>query len=170
MAGLPADFPLPILVAQHMPSKFTAVFANRLNKICALNVVELTRATELQAGTVFIARGDADVKLIQRKDKVLATSIPSNDKYLWHPSVELMAQSVGEFYEEDSIICVQLTGMGNDGAQAMTDLNKKGARTIAESEKSAVVFGMPQKLIEYGGADVVLDSKDIGQQLMNWVR
>lgn len=169
ISGFPADFPWPILVAQHMPSKFTKVFADRLNKSCAMNVKELDRATELMPGTVLVAKGDADVKLIRRKDKVLATSVPSSPKFLWHPSVELMAQSVGEFYEEDSIICVQLTGMGNDGASAMTDLNKKGARTIAESEESAVVFGMPQVLIEMGGADVVLDSSDIAQQVMDWV-
>ena len=169
LSGLPVDFPWPIIVAQHMPAKFTKVFADRLNKVCDINIEELTSTSELLPGVVFIARGDADVKLIRRRDKVLLTCIPSRPEYVYHPSIELLVQSVGEFYEEDTIICVQLTGMGNDGAKAMTALNKQGARTIAESERSAVVFGMPKVLIELGGADVVLDSKDIAQQLVDWV-
>lgn len=169
LCGLPVDFPWPIIVAQHMPSKFTRVFAERLNRVCDIEVKELSRVSELLPATVLIAKGDADVKLIRRRDRVLVTTIPSRSEFVWHPSVELLAQSVGEFYEENSIICVQLTGMGNDGAKTMTDLNKKGARTIAESEQSAIVFGMPKVLIDMGGADVVLDSKDIAQQLVDWV-
>jgi len=166
---LPRDFPWPIIVSQHMPAKFTEVFAKRLDKICALKVKEINRAMNLEAGTVLIARGDADIKLIQRKNIVMVTSIPPSSKFLWHPSVELMAQSVGEYYEEDSIICVQLTGMGNDGAKTMAELHAKGARTIAESEQTAIVFGMPKELIALGGADKVLASDEIAQQLINWV-
>jgi two-component system chemotaxis response regulator CheB len=169
LSGLPIDFPWPIIVAQHMPSKFTRVFAERLNRVCNIEVKELSRVSELEAGTVLIAKGDADVKLIRRRDTLLVTSVLPQSEFIWHPSVELLAQSVGEFYDENSIICVQLTGMGNDGAKAITDLNKKGARTIAESKQSAIVFGMPKVLIDMGGADVVLDSKNIAQQLVNWV-
>ncbi len=166
---IPANFPWPILVAQHMPAKFTEVFAKRLNKLCDISIVELNRAIEMEAGTAYIARGDADVKMVSRKDKVLATSIPPRSEFLWHPSVELMARSVGEFYDPASIVCVQLTGMGNDGAEAMAALHREGARTIAESENSAVVFGMPQVLIELGGADKILDAEDIAPQLIEWV-
>jgi len=169
ISGLPADFPWPILVAQHMPAKFTRVFADRLNKACAINVVELDRTSALLPATVLIAKGDADVKLIRRRDKVFATSIPIKTEFAWHPSVELMAQSVGEFYQEDSIICVQLTGMGYDGAKTMKQLHDKGARTIAESEKTAVVFGMPKVLIDLEGADKILDNTEIAQQLIDWV-
>jgi len=169
LSRLPTDFPLPILVAQHMPAKFTEVFAKRLDKSCAITVKELNRTMNLEPGTVLVARGDADIKLIQRKEMVMATSIPPRAEFVWHPSVTLLADSVGEYYEEDSIICVQLTGMGNDGAEAMAKLHEKGAKTIAESEQSAVVFGMPQELIKLGGADVVLDAEDIAQQLLDWV-
>lgn len=167
--GLPADFPWPIVVAQHMPANFTKVFAERLNKICDIEVLELNKTSDLIPGQVLIGRGDADVKLIQRKDHVLATSIPMRKEYVWHPSVAYMVQSVGEFYEEHSIICVQLTGMGDDGAQEMNDLHNKGARTIAESEESSVVYGMPKALIDLGGADKVLDYQDVAQQLVDWV-
>ncbi|MET0026919.1 MAG: chemotaxis-specific protein-glutamate methyltransferase CheB [Candidatus Thiodiazotropha sp.] len=166
---LPADFPWPVLIAQHMPARFTRVFSERLNGQCRIEVAELERATELVPGQVLVARGDADVKLVQRRSKILATSIPSRSQYLWHPSVELMVESAGECYEPESIICVQLTGMGNDGAEAMARLNRQGARTIAQSEESCVVFGMPKELIDRGGADVVLPTEKVAQQLVDWV-
>lgn len=170
ISHLPADFPLPILVAQHMPARFTNVFAKRLNRSCEIEVTELTTATELEPGKVYIARGDADVKIIKRREKLMATSIPERSEYIWHPSVELMVESIGEYYDPKSVICVQLTGMGYDGAKAMASLHDKGARTIAESEESAVVFGMPKELIALNGADKILPIESIAQQLISWTQ
>ncbi len=167
---LPADFPLPILVAQHMPSRFTQVFAERLNKICQLDVQELSRPQVPEGGQVFIARGDADIKLVKRGTKLLVTSVPEDKTFLWHPSVERMAMSVKDLYSPTDIICVQLTGMGDDGAQTMAELHELGARCIAESEETAVVYGMPKELVERGGADCVLPSHKIAAKLMEWVR
>ncbi|MDQ7048173.1 MAG: CheB methylesterase domain-containing protein [Enterobacterales bacterium] len=169
LSGLPADFSAPILIAQHMPAKFTAVFAKRVNNNCAINIQELSRATQLEAGTAYIARGDADVKFIKRANKIMASSIPPRSEYIWHPSVELMTQTAGESFSPDSVVAVMLTGMGNDGAEAMYHLNTKGCRTIAESENSAVVYGMPKELVERGGADLILDSCDVAKQLIEWV-
>ncbi len=167
---LPADFPLPILIAQHMPARFTRVFAERLNKCAALEVMELGSPVALTAGKVFIARGDADVKLVKRVGKLMASSIPASKEYLWHPSVERMAQSVRELCDPESVICVQLTGMGNDGAKTMAELHKLGARTIAESEETAVVYGMPRELVELDGAECVLPSHEIAGQLIQWAQ
>jgi len=168
ITNLPADFSLPILIAQHMPARFTRVFAERLNKSAALEVIELGSLTELVAGQVLIARGDADVKLVKRAGKLMASSIPASKEYLWHPSVERMVQSVKELCEPESLICVQLTGMGNDGARTMAELHQLGARTIAESEETAVVYGMPRELVELGGAECVLPSFEIAGQLIQW--
>jgi len=168
ITSLPSDFPLPILIAQHMPGRFTRVFAERLNKCASLNVVELGSPVALQAGNVIIAHGDADVKLIKRGGKLMVRSIPSSDKYLWHPSVERMVESVKEVCDPKSVICVQLTGMGNDGAKTMHEMYQLGARTIAESEESAVVYGMPRELVELGGAECVLPSYEIADKLIQW--
>ena len=168
ITSLPANFPLPILVAQHMPARFTRVFAERLNKCAALEIVELGSPVQLLAGQVFIARGDADVKLLKRANKLMAGSVPQDKEFLWHPSVERMVQSAKEVYAPESLICVQLTGMGNDGAKAMADLHKLGTRTIAESEETAVVYGMPRELVELGGADCILPSYEIAEQLIKW--
>ena len=170
ITALPADFPIPILIAQHMPGRFTRVFAERLNKCAALDVIELTSPTLLKAGEVIIAKGDADVKVVKRGAGYMARGVPISSEFLWHPSVERMAQSVLDLCDPQTIICVQLTGMGNDGAKAMTELHKLGARTIAESEETAVVYGMPRELVELGGAECVLPSYEIAEKLMQWAQ
>ena len=167
--GLPADFPVPIVVAQHMPQRFTKVFADRLNKITPLTVKEVSGPTELVAGEVLIAQGDADIKLIRRAGRLMATSIPADPGYVWHPSVERLVESADALLPADRMICVQLTGMGNDGAAKMSELHTRGTRTIAESEETAVVYGMPRELIELGGAEVTLPSYKVADQLISWV-
>ena len=169
ITALPEDFPVPIVIAQHMPGKFTRVFAERLNKSAEIEVVEVSRPTALSPGKVFVARGDADVKLVRRAGKLMVSSIPVSDRYLWHPSVERLAQSVRELCAPETVICVQLTGMGNDGARTMAELHGLGARTIAEAEETAVVYGMPRELVELGGADCVLPSYEIADRLIEWV-
>ena len=167
--NLPADFPAPIVIAQHMPERFTQVFAERLNRSAALTVSEVNRPTVISSGNVYIARGDSDLKFIRRSGKTLVTSVPATDKYIWHPSVECMVETAREFYDPRSLVTVQLTGMGNDGADAMAELKNAGARTIAESEETAVVYGMPRELIDQGGAVKVLPNYAIADQLMDWV-
>ena len=168
LTELPADFPIPIVVAQHMPSRFTQVFAERLNKECDLNVLEVSKPCDLEAGNVYIARGDADIKIIRRAGRLMLTNIPADPNYLWHPSVEKLAASAQELLPASEIICVQLTGMGNDGAKTMAALNQAGAKTIAEAESTAVVYGMPRELVELGGADKVLPNTEIAKTLRNW--
>ncbi|WP_025323805.1 chemotaxis-specific protein-glutamate methyltransferase CheB [Deferrisoma camini] len=165
---LPADFPLPVLVAQHMPGKFTRVFAERLNRQCALRVAEVGGPTPLEPGTAWIARGDADVVVSRRKGRLVALSVPADERFLWHPSVERMVRSALDHVPPERLIAVELTGMGNDGAEAMAEVHRRGGRTVAESEETAVVFGMPRELIELGGASAVLPADQIAEQLVEW--
>ncbi len=165
---LPPDFSLPVLVAQHMPGKFTRVFAERLDRQCALRVAEVGGPTPLEPGTVWIARGDADVVVSRRRERLVALSVPADDRFLWHPSVERMVRSALEHVPAERLIAVELTGMGNDGAEAMAEVQRRGGRTVAESEETAVVFGMPRELIELGGAGAVLPADRIAEQLVEW--
>jgi two-component system chemotaxis response regulator CheB len=167
---LPAHYPFPIVVAQHMPASFTGPFAHRINGLCQLTVVEVTRPTELLPGTIYIAHGGADSVLTTRAGKLFLLSKPESDSYLWHPSVELLGQSALQNCEAKHVIGVILTGMGNDGAESFSAIKKQGGRTIAESEDSAVVFGMPKELIERGGASLVLPADKIATQLISWAR
>ena len=165
---LPANFPYPIIVAQHMPAAFTGSFAQRMNQNCALQVIEVTRPTEALAGTVYIARGGADTVVAVRCGKLTVMAKPESPVHLWHPSVEVLGRSVLEHCDASHVIAVMLTGMGHDGAEAFTEIKKQGGRTIAESEDSAVIFGMPKELIERGGATLVLHVDDIATQLIKW--
>lgn len=168
LCELPADFAAPIVVAQHMPANFTGVFARRLDDSCALTVQEVRAPTVLQPGNVYVGRGDADVLLSLRAGAVTASAVPSTVG-LWHPCVDRLVETAMKVMPPDQLVGVQLTGMGCDGAEQMTRLRQAGGRTIAESEETAVVFGMPQDLIRRGGAELVLPNHRIARQLADWV-
>jgi two-component system chemotaxis response regulator CheB len=168
LSGLPASFPWPVLVAQHMPAAFTRAFAERLNQCCALQVVEASSALPVEAGKIYIARGGADMALASRAGRLTVLPMPENSQFLWHPSVELLGRSVLEHYDPKRVTAVLLTGMGYDGSDAFAEIKKRGGRTIAESEESAVVYGMPAELVAKGGASLVLAVEKVASQLSTW--
>lgn len=165
---LQQDFPWPVLVAQHMPPAFTRPFAERMNGMCQLNVLEAGQPMSVEPGHVYIGKGGADMVLGQRNGKLTVLAKPENKNFLWHPSVEMMGRSALEFCNPASLVAVMLTGMGYDGADAFSEIKKRGGRTIAESEESSVVFGMPAELIKRGGASIVLPAEKIANQLNTW--
>lgn len=166
----PANFPYPILVAQHMPASFTLQFAARMNQLCALQVVEVSSPRPIEAGFVYIGKGGADLVIVKRSEKLTVISKPENKNFLWHPSVELLGRSALEHYEASKIIGVILTGMGNDGSDSFTKIKKQGGRTIAESEASCVVFGMPAELIAKNGATTILAADKVTERILTWAR
>jgi two-component system, chemotaxis family, protein-glutamate methylesterase/glutaminase len=169
LPALPPDYPWPILVAQHMPASFTGVFARRMNGLCGLEVAEVDRPMPLEPGRIYIGRGDSDIVVERRLGRIVANSVASDDS-LWHPSANRLVASAMATLPAASLTGVLLTGMGNDGAEAMAALRQAGGRTIAESEASAVVFGMPADLIRRGGAEIVLPAEDVARQLLAWAR
>ncbi|MDG3443838.1 chemotaxis-specific protein-glutamate methyltransferase CheB [Nitrospirillum amazonense] len=169
LEGLPADFPWPVLVAQHMPATFTGPLARRLDRLCALTVQEVARPTPLAPGNVYIGRGDADLVLSQRPSGLVALPTPAKEEYRWHPSVDRLVDSALSLVEPWRLVGVLMTGMGYDGAAAMARLHNGGGRTIAESEESAVVWGMPGELVKAGGADVVAPLEEISDRLVRMV-
>ena len=166
---LPSGFPWSILVAQHMPASFTLPFAQRLNGICAIPVVEASRPMTLEPSTIYIAKGGADMQVVLRGGKPTVIPSPENSEFLWHPSVELLGRTALEHFDATHVLGVMLTGMGNDGSDAFTNIKTQGGRTIAESEESAVVFGMPAELIKKGGASVTLHADKIARQINTWI-
>ncbi|MGI9211074.1 MAG: protein-glutamate methylesterase/protein-glutamine glutaminase [Methylococcaceae bacterium] len=170
LTHLPANYPFPIIVAQHMPPFFTGPFANRMNNLCDLSVVEASRPMPINPGHVYIAKGGADTTISLREGRLMVIPRPESAQHLWHPSVEILGRSALQHCDARHLIGVMLTGMGHDGAEAFTDIKKQGGRTIAESEDSAVVFGMPKELIERGGANLVLPMEKIAAQLLSWAR
>ena len=165
---LPGNFPLPIMIAQHMPASFTLPFASRLNGICNLEVVEASRPMPLEAGCVYIGKGGADMLVGRRSGSLTVLAKPEDNGFLWHPSVELLGRSAMEHVKPAGLIGVMLTGMGHDGADSFSEIRRRGGRTIAESQNTAVVFGMPAELIARKGASLTLDADRIADQLISW--
>lgn len=166
---LPADFPWPILVAQHMPATFTAALARRLNGLTPLEVVEVNVPMPLVPGRVYVGRGDADLVVSERPTGLVALATPTDERYRWHPSVDRLTESALALVAPERLVGVLMTGMGNDGATAMTRLRALGGRTIAEAEATAVVWGMPGELVRAGGASVVAPLERIGAALADMV-
>jgi len=166
LGELPADFPWPILVAQHMPASFTGPLARRLDRLCALSVQEVEITKQLLPGHAYIGRGDADVILSRRAGGLVAMPAPSDPNLFWHPSVERMVESAMRVVAPEKLIGVLMTGMGTDGAEAMARLKQQGGLTFAEAESTAVIWGMPGALVQRGGASFVSPLHDIAGELM----
>lgn len=169
LPDLPADFPYPVMVAQHMPASFTGPFAKRLDRQCALEVMEVVRPVPLRRGTVYIGHGDADIVVSKRRSDFVAMAVPAQRTYPWHPSAERMVTSALDHYQPAQLIGVLMTGMGTDGANAMTRLFRAGGHTIAEAESTAVVWGMPGELVKLGGAEYVRPVDEIAAAIRTMV-
>jgi two-component system chemotaxis response regulator CheB len=161
LGGLPADFPWPILIAQHMPASFTGPLARRLDGLCALSVTEVTLTTPLSPGCAYIGRGDADLIVSRRGvgskgGRLVAMAAPSSPDYHWHPSADRLVSSAMKHVPAAQLIGVLLTGMGSDGLAAMSALHEQGGKTIAEAKETAVVWGMPGELVAAKRADWVV--------------
>ncbi len=163
---LPHAFPWPILIAQHMPATFTGPLARRLDQLCELRVVEVLQPMVVEPGCVYIGRGDADLIVTRRPAGLTAMSAPAHADYPWHPSTDRLVKSALTHLPPQQLIGVLMTGMGNDGAEAMATLSKLGGTTIAEAEETAVVWGMPGELVRAGAADWIEPVHKIASRLL----
>ena len=162
---LPADFPVPILIAQHMPATFTALFAERLNKYTPLQVKEAEDQDLIQPGWAYVAPGGKHLSVEKRRNKLVARIISKDADRRYSPSANLLFQSLANELESGTIGAV-LTGMGDDGKEGLKHIKDKGGITIAESEKSAIIFGMPQESIKAGVVDYILVLEEISPHLL----
>jgi two-component system chemotaxis response regulator CheB len=155
LAQLPPDFPGTILVVQHMPEGFTEMFARRLDELCALRVKEAQSGDVLQAGRVVVCPGSRHmtIKRLPMGNVVVLNDDPPVNGH--RPSVDVLFRSVAEQFGKQSV-AVLMTGMGDDGAEGLGAVKKAGGMTIAQSEESCVVYGMPKAAIERGYATRVV--------------
>jgi two-component system chemotaxis response regulator CheB len=155
LAQLPPDFPGAIVVVQHMPEGFTDMFARRLDELCSLRVKEAQSGDALQAGRVLICPGSRHMK-VKRLGMGDVVVLNEDERVNGHrPSVDVLFNSVAEEFGSRAV-AVLMTGMGDDGAQGLGAVKKAGGMTIAQSEESCVVFGMPKAAIERGYATRVV--------------
>lgn len=165
LSPLPPTFPWPILIAQHMPASFTGPLAKRLDAMCAIRVVEVLGPMAMEPGFAYLGRGDADLIVSRRTGGLVAMPAPSQSGYPWHPSTNRLVRSALEYLPPSQLIGILMTGMGNDGAEAMSELHAQGGKTIAEAEETAIVWGMPGELVKSGGADWVEPLAKISDRL-----
>ncbi|MBI1751345.1 MAG: chemotaxis response regulator protein-glutamate methylesterase [Acidobacteria bacterium] len=160
LPALPASLPVPCLIVQHMPSTFTKPFAERLDGLCQVHVKEAEQGEHLKAGTVYIAPGGIHMTYGARGPKGCLELSPEPVSSLHRPSVDVLFLSVAELYR-GQVLAGILTGMGADGAKGMEQLKRKGAHTLAESEESCVVYGMPRAAVERGCVDAIAPVSEI---------
>ena len=154
LTALPSDAP-GIAITQHMPEKFTAMYAERMNQSCAVNVREARDGDRLERGLVLIAPGGRHMRLRKAAGQYYAVVSDGPAVNRHRPSVDVLFKSTAECAGRDALGLL-LTGMGDDGARGLKLMHDAGARTIAQNEASCVVFGMPCEAIKLGAADDVL--------------
>ena len=163
---LPASSP-GIVIVQHMPEKFTASFAQRLNTICDITVREAKDRDTITGGCALIAPGNKHL-LVKRSGTKYFVEVVDGPLVSRHrPSVDVLFRSAAKFAGKNAIGVI-MTGMGDDGARGMAELKNSGARTIAQDEKTCVVFGMPKEAIKLNCIDTVLPLEDIAAKVMLW--
>ncbi|MCD8547364.1 MAG: chemotaxis response regulator protein-glutamate methylesterase [Aeromonadaceae bacterium] len=169
LTQLPADFPYPILLIQHMPATFTAAFAARLNGLCKIAVKEAEDGDVLRPGTAYLAPGGRQMLVDGRPGGARIRIMDGNDKVNYKPCVDITFASAAKVYG-DKVLAIVLTGMGADGRDGARLLHGHGSVIWAQDEASCVVYGMPQAVVKADLATEVLALDRIAQRIMVEVR
>jgi len=152
--------PVPFVVAQHMPPTFTRLFAERVNKLTPYEVREAADGDIMSGGNVYIAPGGMQTEVRRVAEGLQIRVFAAGMSDLYAPSVDRLFKSASGACR-DRLIAVIMTGMGDDGSEAIREVHEKGGKTIAESSESAIIFGMPAEAIRTGAVDEVLPLDEI---------
>lgn len=165
----PRDFPLPILIVQHMPPVFTRFLAERLQTCTVLKVEEAADAANVTAGRIFIAPGNHHMRVRRNNGNVIVQLDQSPAENSCRPSVDVLFRSVADVYG-DSAVAAILTGMGQDGTLGAKALNAGGAYLIAQDRVTSVVWGMPGSVVASGLADCVVPLECVVPEVLKWLQ
>ena len=165
---LPADFPLPILIVQHMPPLFTRLLADRLQTMTRLKVEEASDGTPVTRGRILIAPGDYHMRVRSNGGNVVVKLDQSPPENSCRPSVDVLFRSAGEVYS-GCVVSAILTGMGQDGLRGAEVLRASGAYVIAQDEATSVVWGMPRAVVDAGLADCVVPLAGVVPQVLKQI-
>ncbi|MBK4716742.1 MULTISPECIES: protein-glutamate methylesterase/protein-glutamine glutaminase [Tenebrionibacter/Tenebrionicola group] len=167
LTPLPPTSPA-LVITQHMPPGFTRSFAERLDKLCQISVKEAQDGERVMPGHAYIAPGDIHMELARSGANyhIRLNDAPPVNRH--RPSVDILFHSVARAAGSNAVGVI-LTGMGNDGAAGLLAMRNAGARTLAQSERSCVVFGMPREAIAAGAACDIIDLDNISQKMLNSV-
>jgi len=166
LTKLPANFPHPILLIQHMPAAFTPAFAARLNGLCKINVKEAQQGDKLMPGTAYLAPGGQQMLVEGRGgNRTLRVFEDDSARITYKPSVDVTFASTAKSYQGD-VLAIVLTGMGADGRDGSRMLKQAGATIWAQDEKSCVVYGMPQAVANAGLASADIALEDVASRII----
>jgi two-component system, chemotaxis family, protein-glutamate methylesterase/glutaminase len=165
LRALPANLGVPVVVVQHMPPVFTKMFAERLDRTCALTVMEATSDTVVEAGNVYIAPGDHHLEVARRGTDIFTKVHIGPPENFCRPAVDVLFRSVAQVYG-GSTLAIVLTGMGQDGKRGAETLRGLGAEIVAQDEATSVVWGMPGAVATAGLANAVLPLDEITTHLI----
>ncbi|MCF7202773.1 protein-glutamate methylesterase/protein-glutamine glutaminase [Pseudomonas oligotrophica] len=162
LTQLPAGFPAPIVLIQHMPAAFTKAFADRLDKLCKINVKEAEDGDQLRPGLALLAPGGKQMMVDGRG---CVRILPGDERLNYKPCVDVTFGSAAKAYQ-DKVLAVVLTGMGADGREGARLLKQSGSQVWAQDEASCVIYGMPMAIVKANLNDAVYGLDDIGRHLV----
>lgn len=161
-ASLPVNYPYPVCIVQHMPANFISSFVERLKRVSVLEVYETQSNMEILPGNIYIAKGGVHLNFIKKASgKIVALETQSKVDDFFIPSINEMMNSALDVFIASKIVAVILTGIGDDGANSMVSIKNAGGFTLAESQESAIIYGMPKVAYEKGGVSMQLDFQQI---------
>src|SRR3989338_3385630 len=161
LTQLPANFPAPIVLIQHMPAAFTKAFAERLDKLCRISVKEAEDGDLLRPGLALLAPGCKQMMVDQRG---MVKILPGDERLNYKPCVDITFGSAAKSFG-DKVLAVVLTGMGADGREGARLLKQSGSQVWAQDEASCVIYGMPMAIVKANLADAIYPLDDIGRHL-----
>jgi two-component system chemotaxis response regulator CheB len=161
LTQLPASFPAPIVLIQHMPAAFTKAFAERLDKLCRITVKEAEDGDLLRPGLALLAPGGKQMMVDARG---VVKILPGDERLNYKPCVDITFGSAAKSFS-DKVLAVVLTGMGADGREGARLLKQSGSQVWAQDEASCVIYGMPMAVVKANLADAVYSLDDIGRHL-----
>jgi two-component system chemotaxis response regulator CheB len=161
---LPADFPLPIVVVQHMPAGFTTEFAKSLDRVCPLEVKEAEEGDLVRKGRILIAPGNFHISVSRRRLAAMVSLSGSETVNGHRPSADVLFESVAAEFGGKSLAVI-MTGMGRDGARKIGEIHRMGGITVAQDEPSSIVYGMPRVAAELGHIQQIVSLKDMAKTL-----
>ena len=165
LTQLPANFPYPILLVQHMPATFTPSFAERLNSQCNIKIKHAEDGDKLERGTAYLAPGGMQMLLKGNARQPFIEIQASKESQTYKPCVDITFNSVAKIYPKETLAII-LTGMGSDGRDSCQKLHALGSTIWAQDEKSSTIYGMPMAIAKAGFADGIYDLNDIGRHLV----
>jgi len=165
---IPANFPVPIVIVQHMPPLFTRFLADRLNNLSGLQVHEAEAGTRLEPGHAWIAPGDYHLEVVRKGTSVVLELNQGAPENSCRPAVDVLFRSVARTYGPNTLALV-MTGMGSDGLRGSESIREAGGEVFVQDEETSVVWGMPGAIASAGQADRIYPLDRIGQELVRHV-